>query len=282
MKVRAVRILPRRESTLVECVRHLERSEQRAKRLVNEGMCCVNSLRETFYRRKVKPGDVVSVSLNPLVFAKPKPEILYRDRHFVVVSKPPFLNTTLSKPSLEWLLRKKFQCMVVHRLDRHTSGALIVAKDRTTFQAFKQAFKSGKVEKWYMAVVSGKLRKRQVISAPLDGRSAKTCVEPLETFADCTLLLVKIETGRKHQIRRHLAGIFHPVLGESGYRQERASGKLTLFAPRLLLHAYKLSFPHPFEDKVVSVKAPVPEDFAWFLRVARKEEELEVETIVLS
>ncbi len=163
---------------------------------------------------------------------------------------------------------------IVHRLDRDTSGLIIVAKNLHTQAALIDLMKQHKVEKRYVALVEGIVSlDRGSIDAPIgrdprhrqqmtitvvEGREARTHFKVIERFARHTLLLLQLETGRTHQIRVHLKAIGHPVVGDevygSGYIQQ--DRKLE----RQFLHAYQLRFIHPSTGKVIELEASLPSD----------------------
>jgi len=164
---------------------------------------------------------------------------------------------------------------IVHRLDLDTSGAMVVAKTETAHDRLAAAFKARKVEKVYRAVVFGDYpfdedevdlplgrdlndpRRRAVRFDP-EGKPAKTAVRVLRRFAGrATELECRPHTGRTHQIRVHLQQRGHPILGDRTY----ASGRPPpVPVPRLMLHAFRLAFPHPETGAPVEVEAPVPAD----------------------
>jgi 23S rRNA pseudouridine955/2504/2580 synthase len=159
----------------------------------------------------------------------------------------------------------------VHRLDRLTSGALIVAKTRTAARALSRALSRGDVRKTYLAVVEGMpSAPAGEIAAPLvtskgtkshstigaDGKEARTSYKIVKKLpGDWTLLEVSMRTGRTHQIRAHLASIGHPIVGDKEY------GALSNSSGRLYLHAWKLRFTHPVTGRELTATAEMPEEF---------------------
>jgi len=158
---------------------------------------------------------------------------------------------------------------IVHRLDKETSGVLVVAKTTQALRALQAAFAERRVQKAYLAVVEGLLDEDEgAIDAPIgrdpsrprrmairpDGRAADTEFRVLRRWAGKTLVLVSPRTGRTHQVRVHLRYIGHPVCGDSLYGRR---GEET----RLLLHAWRLELSHPVSGKRVRFEAPVPEAF---------------------
>ncbi len=164
---------------------------------------------------------------------------------------------------------------IVHRLDRDTSGALVVARTETARFALGRAFRERQVEKTYLTIAVGEFgRTTGVIRAPIGrhprdrkrmavvekgGKAAVTHYRVLATAGDLTLVEVRIETGRTHQIRVHFAHAFHPVLGDPMYGGRQRG--TPIMVERQMLHAWKLAFPHPRTGQVREYLAPLPEDF---------------------
>jgi 23S rRNA pseudouridine1911/1915/1917 synthase len=169
---------------------------------------------------------------------------------------------------------------IVHRLDRDTSGLLIVAKNTHTQAALIEMMKQHTIVKRYLALVEGNIsldhgsidapigrnpRNRQQMAITATGsREARTHFRVLERFARHTLLLLELETGRTHQIRVHLKAIGHPVVGDTVYGSGRSKNEPAL--QRQFLHAYQLKFQHPTTGEVVELEAPLPEDLQIVLK----------------
>lgn len=163
---------------------------------------------------------------------------------------------------------------IVHRLDKDTSGCVVVAKSDQAHQGLSTAFHDHLVQKIYLAVVWGKPRMLSgVVDAPIgrnpghrtkmavthDGREAVTRWKLVKSGEKISLLECKIETGRTHQIRVHLSEIKHPIVGDSTYGKPK-DPEISKLATRQLLHAWKLSFDHPITGKRIECTAPVPAD----------------------
>jgi 23S rRNA pseudouridine1911/1915/1917 synthase len=178
---------------------------------------------------------------------------------------------------------------IVHRLDKDTSGCLVVAKNDAAHQGLAEQFASRSVEKVYLAIVCGELpRERGDIRAALarhpthrkrmavtngTGREAWTSYRVIERLKDVTLVEALLHTGRTHQIRVHFQHLGYPIVGDETYakRQSARLKELTNYAaPRQLLHAYKLGFAHPRTAKKMELQAPWPEDFQAALKAFRK------------
>jgi 23S rRNA pseudouridine1911/1915/1917 synthase len=215
-------------------------------------------------------------------------DVLYSDEHVVAINKPAgmvvhpavgnrkgtLVNAILHAfPRAEWPGAPE-RAGIVHRLDRDTSGVILVALSVTALEAISKQFRDRTVEKEYLALVRGSVAKAGSIDAPIGrhprdrkrmstaarkGRSAVTQYEPLERFEGATLLLVRPRTGRTHQIRVHLATAGWPIVADPIYgRGDRAARRIM---SRLALHAWRLRFDHPVSGARMTVTAPLPSDF---------------------
>lgn len=156
---------------------------------------------------------------------------------------------------------------LLHRLDRDTSGLLCVPKRLDAHRRLERALRGGRFQKQYLALARGALGADTTIDRPLgrdpldrrrvivraDGQAARTGLTVLRRFSGWTLLRLRLETGRTHQIRVHLASIGHPVAGDALYGNPPAEG-----APRLFLHAHRLCFPHPDGRGTIRCHSPLP------------------------
>jgi RluA family pseudouridine synthase len=214
------------------------------------------------------------------------PEIIYEDEHLLAINKPAGLLTIRDgyNPSLAFiatLLEPHFgRVWVVHRLDRDTSGILLLARTRTAHRDLNSQFENREIKKTYHAIISGcppwenhridlslKVdgdRKHRTIVSVKDGKPASTDCHLLERFAgDLTLLAANPLTGYTHQIRAHLASIGYPILGDRLYSSNlpgRAS--LPSVISRLALHAQSIQFHHPHTRLPIAFEAKYPLDFA--------------------
>lgn len=220
--------------------------------------------------------------------------VRYEDEEVAVISKPPGLvahptGRGSGAPTLAELLVKRWPAVatvgpaerhgLVHRLDKDTSGLVLVAKTKSAFEALTKQFADRTVAKRYVALVEGvPAVPRGRIDAPVgrhyardkteqmtvhpDGRTAETKYEIAQTLGDYALLDVWPSTGRTHQIRVHLAALGHPVAGDTTYgSKERPAG-----LDRQFLHAAEIKFVHPVTGKQVRVKDPLPTDLDGFLK----------------
>jgi tRNA pseudouridine32 synthase/23S rRNA pseudouridine746 synthase/23S rRNA pseudouridine1911/1915/1917 synthase len=208
--------------------------------------------------------------------------ILHEDRDLLVVDKPAGLLTVatdkesartayfvLTDYVRKGVAKSRNRVFIVHRLDRETSGLLVFAKSEAAKRTLQDDWES--TRKRYLAVVHGRMEKDAgtienylaesgpdkvyATADPRNGKLARTDYRTLKRTKAMSLLEVEIPTGRKHQIRVHLAGIGHPIAGDKKY------GKPGDTAKRLALHARTLAFNHPHSGKPVAFEAPVPEVF---------------------
>ena len=179
---------------------------------------------------------------------------------------------------------------IVHRLDKDTSGCMVVAKTDETHMALSFQFSGRKVEKIYRAIVCGNvLREHGEIRAAIarhpshrkrmavldeSGRAAHTSYNVLERLREAAVIRAVLHTGRTHQIRVHFQYLGHPLVGDQTYGQRqnlRLAGLTDYNAPRVMLHAHQLSFIHPRTGRKMSFESPLPEDFADAVRFLRAE-----------
>jgi 23S rRNA pseudouridine955/2504/2580 synthase len=209
------------------------------------------------------------------------PKVLLEDDWLLAIDKPSGMavhsGAGLHEPTVnDWArdylgtrtVRNGFEASVVHRLDRETSGVLLVAKRRPAMRALSAAFENRAVEKQYLALVRGELTASGAIERPLADengrdRAASTRWESVESLRRASLLRALPQTGRKHQIRLHLASVGHPIAGDTTHGDATfntviAQAGLT----RLFLHAALLRFPHPQDGRLTQVEAPLPADLA--------------------
>jgi 23S rRNA pseudouridine1911/1915/1917 synthase len=281
-------------------------------RLIEEGHIRVDgrNIKATHHPRA---GELIEVSWPEAKPAEAQPEnipldILFEDSSLLVVNKPSGLVVHPAAGNEEHTLVNAllFHCQgslsgiggvarpgIVHRLDKDTSGCLVVAKNDETHIALSEQFAARKVEKIYAAIVCGEIphesgeiraaiarhpshRKRMAATDDDDGRAAHTSYKLIERLNSATLLDAQIHTGRTHQIRVHFQFIGHPIVGDETYgaRPNARLKELTNYASaRVLLHARDLSFTHPRTKKTVSFEAPLPPDFKdalKFLKLKKK------------
>jgi 23S rRNA pseudouridine1911/1915/1917 synthase len=263
-------------------------SRARVQRLIRSGYIRLNE-KEVRVRERVRFGDWITVNepetrpveIVPQSIALP---ILYEDLYLVVINKPAGLSVHpgAGNPDRTLVNALLYHCTslsgiggelrpgVVHRLDKETSGCLVVAKDDLTHQGLSRQFANRKVEKYYLALCQGKFSvKKGEITAPIGrhpvhrkkmaivdrGRSAHTLFEVLQEVGDYSLVLCRLFSGRTHQIRVHLQSLGHPVVGDKLY------GRGARQFERHLLHAWRLGFAHPLLENWFEFEAEIPHEF---------------------
>ena len=277
-----------------------EVSRSHWKNLIQDGRVTVNGA-SSKPNHKLKTGDAVGWLLPEKESSEPQPEdiplhILFEDATVLVLNKTPGLvvhpavgneSGTLVNALLfhDLVFQAVERAGIVHRLDKDTSGVMVVAKTETAMAELQRQFKARETKKEYWALVwgapppNGRIetligrhpKHRQKMAVLLEGgREAITNFKTLESFPDVALLQVGIETGRTHQIRVHMTHLGHPVLGDAVYGRTRKN-KLPMTVERQMLHAAKLQFTHPDTGKRLSFEAPLFDDMRCLLDALRNE-----------
>jgi 23S rRNA pseudouridine1911/1915/1917 synthase len=277
-----------------------EYSRARIQDWIEAGRVLVDSqpARSSYLLRGAEQISVAPMALPPLR-AEPEDlplEILYEDAAVIAVNKPAgmvvhagaghaagtLVNALLHRFGSLSTLGGDLRPGIVHRLDRDTSGVLLVARNDRAHRALAAQFHDRKVEKIYLALVHGLMRSKQGrIQSPIardpvrrtrmtarlaSGRAALTEYRVLDTFGDLTLLEVRIGTGRTHQIRVHLSSLGHPVAGDRLYgAPARIHGAPAL--NRIFLHAHRIRFFSPATGEPVVIESPLAPELAGFLEV---------------
>ena len=253
--------------TLMEFIASaLNLSRNRAKALVDTRNVFVNRRRVWMARHTLSTGDVVEMSESG--GEKPNTQsrlrILFGDDQYVVVDKPAGMlsNGAISAESVLKEQLAQPSIVAVHRIDKDTSGCLLLAKGARAFDAAVAQFKKHEVAKTYHAIVRGYLDPPvQTITTAIQGERAVTKVKTLVATPAASHVVVNIETGRTHQIRRHLAAAGAPVMGDSHYGVRTEATRKTLHVARQMLHASSIEFTHPVTQRHVKVSASLPDDF---------------------
>jgi len=274
-------------------------SRAKAQELIERGDVKVNnSLKQKSY--KLKADDFVeifedSLKINgeteKLIPQNIPIEVLYTDNYLVLVSKPAGMvvypcighkeGTLLNALAYHF---KKLATIgaplrpgVVHRLDKDTSGVIVIAIDDRAYYGLVEMFKKRQVKKEYLAIVYGELKGSGTITLPIGraennrkkmstkakrAKEAITKWQVLENFKNYTLVKVKIITGRTHQIRVHFSAIGHPLLGDRTYGRktyiEKENKKISV--PRQMLHAWRIEFKHPVTGEDMKFESALPQD----------------------
>jgi 23S rRNA pseudouridine1911/1915/1917 synthase len=282
----------------------VQHSRSRMKGWIEAGQVRVNGHIVVEPRHRLRGGETLEVSEGE---AAPddthRPEaialaIVHEDSELIVVDKPAglvvhpgsgnrdgtLLNALLHHaPDLALLPRAG----IVHRLDKDTSGLMVVARTLPAHTDLVRQLAARTVTREYLAIVHGALTRATTIDAPIgrhptqrtsmavveNGKVARTHVEAIEQFGAATLVRCRLETGRTHQIRVHLAALGHPLLGDPTYRGRRPAGRALPAAAqafaRQALHAQRLRLAHPADGKPRQWEAPPPEDFRVLLAALR-------------
>jgi 23S rRNA pseudouridine1911/1915/1917 synthase len=223
-----------------------------------------------------------------------KPQVIYQDDQYFIINKPPgFIvneaKTTKGQPVLQtWIKEnfdyeiatsREFRSGIVHRIDKETSGILIIAKTIKSFKNLQKQFKEREVKKTYKALVHGKVEiKKGNISVPVGrqpwnrerfgvvpgGRKAETDYEVQKYFKKdkevFSLMTLYPKTGRTHQIRVHLKYLGYPIVADEFYAGRKTARRDRKWCPRLFLHAFAIEFAHPISGKKVTYEAPLMRD----------------------
>ena len=269
------------DAYLAEYMQDFSRSKIQSE--IKKGSVLVNS-KTVKPSYSIKEGDEIVFEI-PETTIKIEPEnipldIVWEDENMLVVNKPSGMlthPTTIETTGtlVNALLFKygenlsdvngEFRRGILHRLDRNTSGMIMVAKNNKTHEYLVEKMKQGEMTKKYLAVVKGVIKEDEfTINKPIGrnpnqphkmaivegGKESISKVKVLERFKDATLIEVHLITGRTHQIRVHLSSIGHPVYNDTLY----GFGKMKIKTEEQVLESYKLSFPHPFDGKIISLE----------------------------
>ncbi|MBN1681419.1 MAG: RluA family pseudouridine synthase [Anaerolineae bacterium] len=276
----------RLDKTLVATLNNLSRAQ--VQNLIRDGQVTVDgrSVKASF---RLEGGEHIRVLLPPesdQELAQPETialDILYEDDHVAVIDKPAgmvvhpayghssgtLVNAVLARWPAVAAFSEQDRAGIVHRLDKETSGVILVAKTAEALTALREQFKARQIHKRYIALVEGvpdtmdgiidapigrdpKQRKRMAVTR--DGREASTEFHVLESYADFCLLEAFPKTGRTHQIRVHMAFLGHPIVGDKVYGRRKQRIKIK----RQFLHAASITFRSPESDAPLTVESPLP------------------------
>lgn len=256
-------------------------SKKKAKQVIDSGYCKLNSRIELFSSIKVQKDDLVEIKSEwEKIFKKNSFSIqtLYEDEYFLAIDKP--VSLIVNPKELHRFFPKNY-CWI-HRLDKGTSGVILIAKQQKAFEKMVDLFREQKIEKHYLAVLDKELKthageihsflrpyKKQkgqtlwkAFSKP-PGREAVTYFTVKKVTKQYSVVDFQPITGRTHQLRVQSLSLGHPILGDVLYAKTQFCQKSV---NRLMLHASSLSWYHPFLNKKIVIKAPMPQEFFPFLK----------------
>ena len=281
--------------------RNQDFSRSRIEGLIKSGFVTVNGAVAEKAGMKVAEDDEIEVEIPPPVPAIPQPEdipldVIYEDSEMLVINKAPGMVVHPAPGHIGGTLVNAllFRCPdlsgiggvarpgIVHRLDQYTSGAMVIAKSQKAMSSLAKAFASHtSVEKIYIAVCRGRPRldsgriENFIGRHPVDrkrmaildngGKRAVTNWRVVKSVDGLSVIECRIETGRTHQIRVHMASLGCPVIGDAVYGKPALDKRISPAPARQMLHAWKLKLWHPTEDRQMEFEAPVPEDMKVYL-----------------
>ena len=279
---------------------NMELTRSRIKNAIVSGEVLVNG-RQAKPGASLKQGDVVSVRISAPKEVSTQPEnipvdIVYQDEHIAVINKPQGMVVHPSAGNFSGTLvnalmyhindlsgiNGQIRPGIVHRIDKDTSGLLVVAKNDKAHLSLAKQIKAKTAKRIYYALVHGNIKEdeltiekpiarsrsdRKKMAVDAFGRDAVTVIRVLERFGDFTLIEAELKTGRTHQIRVHFASIKRPVAGDKAYGPK----KTKLHEGGQLLHAARLILDHPLTGQSMSFSAPLPDYFEAALCKLRKE-----------
>ena len=268
-------------------------SSRKVKQLLKQKKIQINS-KTAYYDSNVKTGDKVAFDMSEFGKDSTLPEsmaldIIYEDEYFMAVNKPAgilvhptpnFTTNTLANGIKFYFLSIGLDIPIrlINRIDRDTSGLVIIAKSGEAHRELAKQFEQDNCEKLYLAVAEGCFDKASgIIDKPIgmdienpirravceDGQKSITVYEVQEQYKMAALIKLKLVTGRTHQIRVHMSSVGHPLLGDMLY-----GGNMELMQ-RQALHAYKMIFQHPYEKREIELQAKLPKDMEQLLELLK-------------
>lgn len=271
-------------------------------KLIKDGSVTINGEKSKPRYLVKEGGDLIKVKLPRIRELKISAEnipinIIYEDRDILIVNKPQGIVThpapgnttgTLANgliyydKSISEVGGDASRPGIVHRLDKNTSGLLIIARNQESYEALVEDFKNRRIKRMYMALVYGRFSlKEGTINAPIgrhpvdrkrmavvyeNSKEAITDYKVLEEFKDYSLLEIHLQTGRTHQIRVHMAYLKHPIVGDRIYSKRKNEFKVH----NQLLHAKSLGFYHPRTKEYMEIESDLPEEFSNIIELLRK------------
>lgn len=251
-------------------------SRKGIKKAIKSGLVTVNS-EKGYTGDWIVGGEVLELYRDPNL---KKPgidlflEVLYEDDHLAIIFKPAGILVSGNKKftienALSFNLTRSHQPDAlpypepIHRLDYPTTGALLIGKTTSTVIALNRQFENRAISKFYIVVVTGTINDFGIITADIDGKPSKSeykklAAIPSVKYEFLNLLELVPHTGRRHQLRKHLAGIGNPIFGDALYDKEGKNVK----GKGLYLHAFSLKFDHPVTEEKIFIRAPLPKKFS--------------------
>ena len=263
-------------------------SRRTAKAMIDGRSVWVNRKCVWIARFALKTGDLVEIPSNVVKGAmkqsggedfrrktedvKRHVRVLWSNDNYLICDKPAGVVSCDDPKSVETILREQEKMPTleaVHRLDRDTTGCLLFAKNHAALVAAVEVFKTHKVSKVYHAIAAGSFKfAHQIVDTPLDGQPAVSKVTREQASADASFLRVRIETGRTNQIRRHLASIRSPIIGDRVFGLKNVRDPRLMRVPRQMLHASTLTLPDPLDPHAeIKAHSPLPADFRATLKL---------------
>lgn len=258
-------------------------SRSQTQKLLKEELILVNNL-PAKTKQILKVGDTVTKVADE-VKKHPEIEIIFEDKDIFVINKPSGVSAHPSPGDKDPVITEIFKDRlshlkgdrpgIVHRLDKGTSGVMVMAKEEESLEIIQKQFKNRNIQKEYVALIKGGIKpqsgiidipiernpaQREKMSISKNGKEAVTEYETLDTYKGYTLLRLSPKTGRTHQLRVHLAALGYPIVGDRKYGTSKDD------INRIFLHARKLTFRHPKTEKLQNFIAPLPKELEDFLR----------------
>ncbi|MBH60208.1 MAG: pseudouridine synthase [Dehalococcoidia bacterium] len=262
-------------------------SRSQASKLISDGMVKKNGSTVSKSSEKIMSNDEIQIAelmpkpnINPI---KLNLNVKYEDEDLIILSKDQGIivhpSDTYKGPTLVSGIIEKYPEIsdvgetqrpgIVHRLDKETSGLMVIAKNPKSYQDLKLKFKNRKVTKEYVAIVNGPIKNKGIIEAPIGrhpinkikralvetGKDAYTSYEKIDENNNISMIKVNILTGRTHQIRVHLSSIGCPVVGDNLYSNSKNK------VHRLFLHSIRIKFNHPSNNKDIEIQDNIPKEF---------------------
>jgi 23S rRNA pseudouridine1911/1915/1917 synthase len=273
-------------------------SRSRLKQLIEAGAVYSGGAKLSDPDMRVKRGQSVVVEIPPAVRAEPEGQdialnVVYEDAHLIVIDKPAGLVVHPAAGNRDGTLVNaliahcgetlrgiggELRPGIVHRIDKDTTGLIVAAKSERAHSSLGKQFAAHAVERAYQALVWGvprvragviegalgrsPLNRQKIAVLRVGGKEARTHYKVMEAFgATAALVECRLETGRTHQVRVHMAHLGHPLIGDPVYGRPRSIPGVTLSIKRQALHAAVLGFQHPVTQKVLRFESPLPADF---------------------